>query len=93
MSDYVRAIDPPALEKAGQAKFGPDYAVPPHVLVQRGGVPEEGWVRYKEDDHHHWTVWRTNDFLELVKVLGFNVVEVQDTDDKVGNGFTVVMRK
>jgi SAM-dependent methyltransferase len=93
MSDYVRAIDPPALEKAGKAKFGPDYAVPLHVLVRRGGMPDEGWVRYEEDDHHHWSIWRTDDFLELVQLLGFTVVEVQDPDDKVGNGFTVVIRK
>jgi len=50
-------------------------------------------VRYEEDDHHHWSVWRTHDFVDLVKTLRLNIVEVQDTDDKVGNGFTVVIRK
>jgi len=93
MSDYAQAIDVPAIEKAGKAKFGPDYAVPPHVLLRRGAQPEEGWKRYDQDDHHHWSVWRTNDLVELVKTLRFNVVEIQDTDDKVGNGFTVVIRK
>ncbi len=93
MTDYARASDLPALEKGGKEKFGADYAVPPHVLLRRGAMPQEGWVRYEEDDHHHWSVWRTSDFLELVKVLGFSVVEVQYTDDKVGNGFTVVIRK
>jgi SAM-dependent methyltransferase len=92
MSDYARPVDP-ALEKAGKAKFGPDYTLPPQVLLRRGAAPEEGWVRYDADDHHHWSVWRTDDMVDLVKQLRFNVVEVQDTDDKVGNGFTIVIRK
>jgi len=53
----------------------------------------EGWVRYKEDDHHHWSVWRTDDFISLCKAMNWNVVEYQDTDDKVGNGFTIVIQK
>lgn len=93
MSDYARAIDLPALEKAGKAKFGPDYEVPPQVLLRRGVQPDKGWVRYDADDHHHWSVWRTNDLVDLVKALRFEIVETQDTDDKVGNGFTVVIRK
>ena len=54
---------------------------------------EEGWVWYEKDDHHHWSAWRTEDFVELVKKLDFKIVELQDVDDKVGNGFTVVIRK
>ncbi len=53
----------------------------------------EGWARYETDDHHHWSVWRTGDFVELVKALRFDIVETLDVDDKVGNGFTVVIRK
>ena len=93
ISDYAKAVDPAAIAKAGKAKVGPDYEVPPHTLLQRGARPENGWARYEEDDHHHWSVWRTNDFVELVKALKFNIVEVQDKDDKVGNGFAVVIRK
>ena len=93
ISDYLRATDIPALDKSGKAKFGPDYEVPPQMLIPRGARPEEGWVRYEADDHHHWSVWRTNDFVDLVKTLRLNIVEVQDPDDKVGNGFTVVIRK
>jgi SAM-dependent methyltransferase len=93
MSDYVKGIDIPRLEKSGKAKFGPDYEVPPQLLLRRGVQPEAGWVRYETDDHHHWSVWRTNDLVDLVKALQFNIVEVQDIDDKVGNGFTIVMRK
>ena len=93
ISDYLRPTDIAALEQSGKAKFGPDYEVPPQMLISRGARLEHGWVRYEEDDHHHWSVWRTDDFLDLVKTLRLNIVEVQDTDDKVGNGFTVVIRK
>lgn len=93
ISDYAQAIDLPKVEQSGKAKFGPDYEIPPQVLVRRGAQPEEGWARYEADDHHHWSVWRTNDFVELVQALRFDIVEIQDTDDKVGNGFTVVIRK
>jgi SAM-dependent methyltransferase len=93
ISDYLKAVDLPKVEQSGKAKFGRDYEVPPHVLIRRGAQPEEGWSRYEADDHHHWSVWRTNDFVELVQSLRFDIVETQDTDDKVGNGFTVVIRK
>ena len=43
-------------------------------------------------EHHH-SVWITEDFLELCAYLKLPVVEYQDTDDKAGNGFTVVIRK
>ena len=93
ISDYVRGVDIAALTTSGQAKFGPDYEVPPQMLLQRGAQPEAGWVRYEVDDHHHWSVWRTQDLVDLVKALRFTIVETRDTDDKVGNGFTVVIRK
>jgi SAM-dependent methyltransferase len=93
ISDYVRGVDIPALTTSGKAKFGPDYEVPPQMLLRRGVQPEEGWVRYNADDHHHWSVWRTNDLADLVKALRFTIVETQDTDDKVGNGFTLVIKK
>ena len=93
ISDYLRPNDISALEQSGKAKFGADYEVPPQMLISRGARLEQGWVRYEADDHHHWSVWRTHDFVDLVKTLRLNIVEVQDTDDKVGNGFTVVIRK
>jgi glycosyltransferase involved in cell wall biosynthesis len=39
----------------------------------------------------HCSVWITEDFVELVGWLGWNILHVQDTDDKVGNGFTIVI--
>jgi SAM-dependent methyltransferase len=52
----------------------------------------------EEDDHHN--VWTTAIFMGLIYQMNetifpspMEVVEVQDVDDKVGNGFTVVLRR
>lgn len=44
---------------------------------------------------YHYSVWITEDLLELCKYLNFNVIEYQDIDDIVGrgNGFTIVIKK
>jgi SAM-dependent methyltransferase len=39
----------------------------------------------------HWSVWTHENFLELCRDLGLNVVDSLDPDDKVGNGFMVVI--
>jgi SAM-dependent methyltransferase len=44
--------------------------------------------RYRD----HCSVWITEDFVELIRWLGWTILEVQDVDDKVGNGFTVVVQ-
>jgi ubiquinone/menaquinone biosynthesis C-methylase UbiE len=41
----------------------------------------------------HYSVWITEDLVELIHYLGWTIVEVNDVDDKVGNGFTIVIRK
>lgn len=41
----------------------------------------------------HHSVWITEDLLELCKYLNYNVIDYQDTDDAVGNGFTIVIQK
>lgn len=41
----------------------------------------------------HYSVWVTEDLLELLNYLGFPTIAVQDPDDKAGNGFAVVVRK
>lgn len=53
----------------------------------------------KEADDHH-SVWTTETFMELIHHMNevvfpspMEVVAVQDADDKVGNGFTVVLRR
>lgn len=64
----------------------------PHLLITDKDIPKD-WFRFKQDDHHHWTVWTTSSFLDLCRHMGLNVVEFNDIDDKVGNGFTIVIKK
>jgi len=50
------------------------------------------------DPNGHDHCWITEDILELInwmneKLVKWEIVEVQDTDDKVGNGFAIVIRK
>jgi hypothetical protein len=45
------------------------------------------------DDHRHWSVWVAEDLREIGERLGLELAAAQDPDDKVGNGFTVVLRK
>jgi SAM-dependent methyltransferase len=48
--------------------------------------------RQPEVLNEHFSVWITEDFVELIQWLGWNILHVQDTDDKVGNGFAVVVQ-
>uniref|UniRef100_A0A183BPJ1 Resolvase n=1 Tax=Globodera pallida TaxID=36090 RepID=A0A183BPJ1_GLOPA len=41
----------------------------------------------------HKSVWITEDLLELCKNFNWNVVKWRNVDDKVGNGFTIVIKK
>jgi SAM-dependent methyltransferase len=95
ISDYARPVDPYITAKSGRQKWGDLYQPPPHLLIDRdkGEKLPEGWKFYESDDHHHWSVWRTQDFVDLVRHLNYRIVNVQDVDDKNGNGFTVVIRK
>jgi len=44
-------------------------------------------------DHGHWSVWNLRDFLALCAWVGWKPLYWQEPDDKVGNGFTVVLTK
>jgi SAM-dependent methyltransferase len=39
----------------------------------------------------HWSVWTLESFLELCERLRLHVVDALDPDDKVGNGFMIVL--
>ncbi len=55
--------------------------------------------RHPPDDHHHWSVLTHEQGCELVGymntrfALGWVICEVLETDDKVGNGWCIVIRK
>ena len=51
----------------------------------------EGKIPYSDSNEHH-SVWDTDSFLELCKYLNYNVVDYLDVDDKVGNGFSIVIK-
>ncbi len=43
--------------------------------------------------HGHWTVFDVNLFKDICKYLNYNLIEIQEKDDKVGNGFTTIIKK
>lgn len=45
------------------------------------------------DHHGHYSVWITQDFIDICHYYGWPILAYQDTDDKVGNGFTIVIQK
>ena len=51
----------------------------------------EGKIPYSDSNEHH-SVWDTDSFLELCKYLNYNVVDYLDVDDKVGNGFSIIIK-
>jgi SAM-dependent methyltransferase len=53
------------------------------VERHRGGITS--------DVDRHWSVWTCESFIELCNTIGLHVTDRQDPDDKVGNGFTVVI--
>jgi SAM-dependent methyltransferase len=46
---------------------------------------------FSSEEDRHWSVWTCESFLEMCEAIGLRVVDHQDPDDKVGNGFTVVI--
>lgn len=46
---------------------------------------------FTSDEDLHWSVWTCESFVEMCQAVGLCVVDRQDPDDKVGNGFTVVI--
>lgn len=50
-----------------------------------------GAVAEDEFRGKHWSVFEPSNFHELCVLCGLNVIQIQDPDDKVGNGFTVVI--
>jgi SAM-dependent methyltransferase len=42
---------------------------------------------------HHYCVWITRDWVDLCRHFGWKLVDHRDRDDKVGNGFTIVIQK
>lgn len=65
----------------------------PRTTLQELVRRHEGRILAEPNVNDHYSVWVTEDITELIRYLGWNIVDVQDADDKAGNGFTVVVRK
>jgi SAM-dependent methyltransferase len=46
---------------------------------------------FTSEEDKHWSVWTCESFVEMCEAIGLRVLDHQDPDDKVGNGFTVVI--
>jgi ubiquinone/menaquinone biosynthesis C-methylase UbiE len=46
-----------------------------------------------KSDRGHWSVWNSQTFIQMCNHFEFNIFTVQAIDDKVGNGFTIVLQK
>ncbi|HWF24109.1 MAG TPA: methyltransferase domain-containing protein [Solirubrobacteraceae bacterium] len=46
---------------------------------------------FVSEEDRHWSVWTCESFLELCGRIGLPVLDHLDPDDKVGNGFAVVI--
>jgi SAM-dependent methyltransferase len=46
---------------------------------------------FTSEEDKHWSVWTRETFLELCEAAGFPVVDSLDPDDKLANGFAVVI--
>jgi SAM-dependent methyltransferase len=46
---------------------------------------------FSSEEDKHWTVWSCESFISMCDALGLRVIDHQDPDDKVGNGFTIVI--
>ncbi len=71
-----------------------DRTLDRHRAVTRIGELAQRFREPKTSDSfkdQHWSVWRTEDFVELIEFLELPIQAVQDRDDKIGNGFIVVI--
>ncbi len=73
------------------------HDLPPDLLIQiEDGIIPDGYLSVHEREeilYSHWSVWDTEAFVEMCKAMQWNIIEVQDFDDKVGNGFLIVLQK
>lgn len=46
---------------------------------------------FRSEEDLHWSVWTCESFLEMCETAGLRVIDSLDPDDKIGNGFAVVI--
>lgn len=65
----------------------------PRTTLQELIGRHEGRIISRPNKNDHSSVWITEDMVELVRYLDWNIIEVQEKDDKVGNGFVIIVQK
>lgn len=92
---FIICPQPDALPSdVGKSLTIPEYALLRHDMVVRKNSTLKGGVWEPKDlgIDQHWSRWTSPLFKQMLNHAGFlDVVEIQDPDDKVGNGFTVVV--
>ena len=68
-----------------EARAAKGYEATVEELLQRH---RDGFA---SEEDRHWSVWTCESFLQMCEAAGLTVLDHQDPDDKVGNGFTVVL--
>jgi SAM-dependent methyltransferase len=85
--DYIKRT------KEGKLKFENEKDSDHHKLIYNNEIPD-GWERFDAYDYgHHWSVWDTKSFMEFCNLMGWNIVDYQDTNKESDNEFTVILKK
>jgi SAM-dependent methyltransferase len=61
------------------------------ALTDPAELIERHRAGFASREDRHWSVWTCESFQEMCARAGLQVIDRQDPDDKVGNGFTVVI--
>lgn len=67
------------------------YASPDFIKIS-DEIPD-GYMRLDNDPRHHLSVWNYDNMTELCNTMGWKIKHASPTDDKVGNGFTIILTK
>lgn len=65
----------------------------PRTTLQELIDRHEGKIVARPNKNDHYSVWITEDMVELIKYFGWKIAIIEERDDKVGNGFTIVVQK
>jgi ubiquinone/menaquinone biosynthesis C-methylase UbiE len=87
---YIFIICPHALRVSDERR--PVTKLQELIDRHTGALKEED-INYENGHADHRSVWDLEGFLKMCNYLKLNIVESQEIDDKVGNGFTVVIQK
>lgn len=80
-------------QNANYKDLGPNPIYSWSDFIKISDVVPDGYIRLDSDPQHHLSVWDYDNMLELCKQRNWHIEYTSDTDDKVGNGFVVILTK